>query len=425
MRFRSRRLHGRVLTGAAAGAIAVGILAGSFTTVASAAHKTKFSGSVTIGNVNASSGFFGEAGVSGNNGITMAVSALNANGGLLGKKIKLLFRDTNSTVAVAQSESKSLENTNHVVALFGSSNSSTAGAMESIATTYKTPFMIYGGNTVATVTSTYSPYAFQFDPNTYMEPPALAQYLAKLPSSKKPYLKYYFITPNYSFGRTEQSSFIAAMTKLGVKLEDLGTTYTTIGQPSFTSAISAAMATHPQIIFTTIFAGDIVTFIKEAESYGVFKDTAVSTFTGTTTLLALGKSTPTKNLILSDRAPFFEIHTAAMTKFTAAYHKKYGIWPSEWAVLGYSAVQSWAQGVQKAKSFGGTKVSKALAGYTVHTLKGTFNIEACDHQAVAPDYLWQTTSKMSKYGWPESTDAFISDAKAVLMPCSQAEKLRG
>ena len=416
----------RVVSVAAAGAIALGVTAVCLAGPASAASKTKFSGSVTIGVDSATSGFFGASGVSGNDGITMAVDALNASGGLLGKKVHVLFRNDNASVPTAEANTEGLLETDHVVALFGASTSSTAGVMESLATKYKTPLMIFNGNTVSTVTSTYSPYAFQLQPNTYMEPIGIAQFLAKEPSSKKPDLKYYFITPNYSFGRTEQSSFESSMSKLGVKLDDLGTSYTSIGQTSFTSAISAAAATHPQIIFTTIFGGDTVTFLKEAESYGLLKNTAVFVLTGTTTDLALGKSTPTKNLYLSDRAPFFEVHTAAMTKFVAAYHKKYGVWPSEWAVLGYSAVQSWAQGVEKAKSFGGTKVSKTLAGDTFHTLKGTFTIEACDHQAVVPDYFWASAPQVSsKYGFPLAKTVFISNPKDTLMSCSQAKSLRG
>ncbi len=351
----------------------------------------------------------------------MAVNAINKSGGLLGKKVLVDFRNDNASVPTAISNTQSLIQDDHVSALFGASTSSTVGAMESLATKYQLPLMIWNGNDIATVTTDYSKYAFQLQPNTYMEPLGAAQYLSKLP-----YRRYYFITPDYSFGRDDIDSFQASMKSLGIKLDNLGTSYTQIGQPSFTSAISAALATHPQMIFLGIFGGDEVTFIKQAESYNLFSKTAVFGPTGTDTLLALGKSTPTKNLYLNDRAPFFAIKTAAMKTFTNQFHTLYGSWPSEWGVLGYSAVQSWAQGVEKAKSFTGNAVSAALKGDTVHTLKGSFQFQACDNQAVVPDYFGKVASTVSaKYGFPLLTDLFVSSPTKTLMSCSQALKLRG
>ncbi|MGC9154991.1 MAG: ABC transporter substrate-binding protein [Ferrimicrobium sp.] len=393
----------------------------SSSSTSSSSSKSKFTGTVTIGVDTATSGFFGESGVDGDDGITMAVNAINKSGGLLGKKVLVDFRNDNASVPTAISNTQSLIQDDHVSALFGASTSSTVGAMESLATKYQLPLMIWNGNDIATVTTDYSKYAFQLQPNTYMEPLGAAQYLSKLP-----YRRYYFITPDYSFGRDDIDSFQASMKSLGIKLDNLGTSYTQIGQPSFTSAISAALATHPQMIFLGIFGGDEVTFIKQAESYNLFSKTAVFGPTGTDTLLALGKSTPTKNLYLNDRAPFFAIKTAAMKTFTNQFHTLYGSWPSEWGVLGYSAVQSWAQGVEKAKSFTGNAVSAALKGDTVHTLKGSFQFQACDNQAVVPDYFGKVASTVSaKYGFPLLTDLFVSSPTKTLMSCSQALKLRG
>jgi branched-chain amino acid transport system substrate-binding protein len=416
---RSRRFWRAGISAAAAAAMA----ATTFGTagVASATTAGKFTGTVTIGVDTATSGFFAESGIDGDRGITMAVNAINAGGGLLGKKVLVQFRNDNSSVPTATTNTQSLIEDNHVVALLGASTSSTVGAMEALATRYKIPLMIWNGNDIATVTSDYSPFAFQLQPNTYMEPLGAAQYLSKLA-----YRRYYFITPNYSFGRDDIDSFQASMKSLGIHLVNLGTSFTEIGQPSFTSDISAALATHPQMIFLGIFGGDEITFIKQAEGYNLFSKTAVFGPTGTDTILALGRSTPNKNLYLNDRAPFFAIHSPAMTSFTNSFHSLYHAWPSEWAVLGYSAVQSWAQGVQKAHSFGGTTVSKALTGDTVHTLKGTFQFEACDNQAIVPDYFGKVaTTVIPKYGFPLLTNLFVSSPTKTLMPCSQALKLRG
>jgi branched-chain amino acid transport system substrate-binding protein len=416
-----RRIRNRVFALGGVALTAAALAACGSSSSSTPASSSKFTGTVTIGVDTATSGFFGESGVDGDDGITMAVNTINKSGGLLGKKVDVVFRNDNASVPTAISNTQSMIQNDHVVALLGASTSSTVGAMESLATQYKIPLMIWNGNDIATVTKDYSKYAFQLQPNTYMEPLGAAQYLSKLP-----FRRYYFITPDYSFGRDDIDSFQASMKSLGIHLINLGVSYTQIGQPSFTSDISAALATHPQMIFLGIFGGDEVTFIRQAESYNLFSKTAVFGPTGTDTLLALKGSTPTKNLYLNDRAPFFAIHSAAMTSFTNEFHKLYGSWPSEWAILAYSAVQTWAQGVQKAHSFGGNAVSAALKGATIHSLRGTFQIEACDNQAVVPDYFGKVSSTiLPKYGFPLLTDLFVSSPTKTLMSCSEALSLRG
>lgn len=379
----------------------------------------RFNGTVTVGVPTVLTGPFAEFGTGADRGINDAIAAINASGGLLGKKVKPVFEDDGASVSSALTNSRSMVVSDHAVALFGASTSSTAAAEAGIAAQYKVPLLLWGGNDISLTTTDFNPYLFQLEPSTYMEPLAFAQYLSKLP-----YTRYYFISPNYSFGHDDVNEFVAEMKKLGVKLDVLGTSYVQLFLNNYDSYISAAMSTHPQVIFLGIFGGDEITFIKQAKSYGVFKTVKVAGPTGTDVLSALGSATP-PGMLLNDRAPFFGIKNPAAMAYAKSYHAKYHSWPTEWALLGYSAIQTWAQGVRKAGSFDGTKVSDALSGATVSTIRGSFTIRRCDHQAVVPDYFGTVASSTSAtYGFPLLTDIFVSDPAETLMPCSQAVALQ-
>lgn len=379
------------------------------------AASPQFSGSVTIGVPTVLTGPFAVFGQGADRGIQDAITKINSNGGLLGKEVKPIFEDDGGKVPAALTNARSMIVQDHAVALFGASSSATAAAEGGLAAQYKVPLLLWGGNDISLTTTDFSPYMFVLDPSTYMEPLAFAQYMSKLP-----YTRYYFIAPNYSFGRDDVNSFITQMKADGVKLDVLGKSFVPLFLNNYDSYISAAMSTHPQAIFLGIFAGDEVTFIKQAKTYGVFNTVKVAGPTGTDVLSALGSATPA-GMILNDRAPFFAIPNPAAMAYAQSYHTRYASWPTEWALLGYMSVQTWAQGVEKAGSFDGAKVAAALSGATVNTITGTFSIRSCDHQAVVPDYFGTVASSVNPtYGFPALTNVFISSPQQTLMPCAQA-----
>lgn len=364
---------------------------------------------MTIGVPTVLTGPFAEFGEGADRGISAEVAALNAKGGLLGKQVKVVFEDDGASVPAAITNTKSMILNDHAVAIFGASTSSTGAAEEALAGQYHVPYLMWGGNDISLTTTDFNHYAFQLEPSTYMEPLAAAQYLSKLP-----YRRYYFITPNYSFGRDDVNSFEASMKSLGINLDILGTSYVPLFLNDYGPYISAAMATHPQIIFLGIFGGDEITFLKQAATYNLFANTTVFGPTGTDVMLAMGSETPS-GIYLNDRAPFFALTNPEVPKLVNEYHLTYGGWPSEWYFLGMSAIQTWAQGVEKAHSFNGTKVADALSGATVSTIRGTFTIRPCDHQAIVPDYFFKTGTTISKYGFPTPEDVFVSNPQSTLM----------
>lgn len=381
-------------------------------------------GTVTIGESTTLSGPVAELGQSGLQGVQLAVSQLNSQGGLLGKKIKVVSADDAVTPATGASNARSMILNSHVAALFGPVSSAVAVAEEQVAAQQHTLVFFHTSNDSSLMTSHFTKYAFQIVPNTVMEPRAVADYLASKYGKKK--ITIGTLAPNYSFGTDTVASFLQALKDLHVNFTLVKQEWPPLGAADLTPYLAALVAAHPQYVFNAQYGGDLVAFTKQAESYGFFNHTKVIAMYDYAALAALGSAAPA-GAIGFDRAPFWAISSPQMTSFVQQFHAKYGQYPSEWAVLGYAAVQEWAYGVKKAGSFSADKVAAALPGASVPTAIGTVTIRACDHQAEIPEYVGVVSGQASsQYPGVRLWDsgAYVPPFSQIDMSCGQAQALQ-
>ncbi|MGH6681827.1 MAG: ABC transporter substrate-binding protein, partial [Bradyrhizobium sp.] len=363
-----------VSRGAALAGITVGTMLGGM--LSADAQDT-----VTIGQSTTLSGPIAELGVTGVNGIQMAVDAINASGGLLGKHVKLVTADDHLSPATGTSNIRNMSLSDKAVAIFGPVASSVGVAEATVAGQYKTPYFTFTSNDIKMTTTNFTKYTFQLVPNTVMEPRAIAKFLAAK-VGKKP-ITISTITPNYSFGRDTVDAFLKALKADGVKYTVKAQQTPPLGATQYTSYIATLLASPADYTFIGEYGGDLITLTKQAKGFGFFKKTNAMGFYDRAQLKALAGQVPA-GIIAWDRAPFWAMKGPGMQKFIDGYHKKYNEWPSAWAILGYASVQAWADGVKKAGSFSADKVVAALSGATEQVIYGPVTLRACDHQADVP-----------------------------------------
>ena len=170
-----------------------------------------------------------------------------------------------------------------------------------------------------------------------------------------------------------------------------------------------------------------MTLTKQGNGAGLFKNGNVYAGYWMGALQALGADAPA-GVISSDRAkPFYESPTPEMQAFTKTYHEKFNSWPTSWAILAYSAVETWADGVKKAGSFDSDKVVDALSGATVKSaLRGEFKIRACDHMAEVPEYMGILSAEVNQdYGVRTLTEVKEIPASESMMSCEAKKTLQG
>jgi branched-chain amino acid transport system substrate-binding protein len=369
------------------------------------------------------SGSIAELGRTGLRGIQMALDRINAEGGLLGKQIRLVSADDGAFPANGVSNVRHMILVDKAVAIFGPATSAVGTAVETVAGQYRLPVFFHMANDIQITTSNFTKYAFELVPNTVMEPRAIAYYFAEnvAPKTGGKKLKIATITPNYSYGRDTVEVFLKTLRELRVNFEVVAQELPQLGATDYTSYISALLAAHPDYVFAAIFGGDLITFTKQAQGFNFFKQTRIVGFYDQVALRVLGADSP-EGAIGWNRAPFWAENGPGFSEFLADYRAKFHDAPSPWAITGYSAVQVWAYGVRKAGSFDADKVVAALSGATVPTIRGEITLRACDHQAEVPEFIGPVSAKIDpQYGQPIYSHTVIVAADKTMLTCTQAK----
>lgn len=403
------------------------MLTGLTACAGSASSSASGSGSgdtVTVGESTTLSGSIASLGQTGLQGVQLAIADLNAHGGVLGKKVKLVSADDAVTPATGLSNVRTMIQADNAVAIFGPVASSIASAEQQFTNAHRIPIFFHTSNDIGLTTKGFSKYTFQTVPNTVMEPRAVADYLAQNFAGKTVTIATF--APNYSFGQDTVAGFIQALKDLHVNFQLVKQEFPPLGATDIGSYLAAIESAQPQFVFNAQFGGDLVTFTKQAQSYGLFNKAKVIAMYDYSVLQALGSAAPA-GAIGFDRSPFWTQSTPSMTTFVKAFQAKYGDYPSEWATLGYASVQQWAWGVEKAKSFSGDAVSTALSGASAPTILGSPQIRACDHQSELPEYV----GTVSAQGDPQAggvhlwnTPAFQAPFDQIADSCAQMQALQ-
>ena len=351
---------------------------------------------------------YSEAGIK---GIKMATEEINAKGGLLGKKLEYVVRDTEGKVDVAVREVKDLILREKVNFLIGPCSSGTGLAMQVVHTEYKILRIAPIANTEAQTVDKFSPYFVQVVPNTYMEAIAATRYLQKkVPKAKK----FATIGPDYEFGRREEAAFTEEIKRLVPGVEIVYEAWPKLGEKDFTAFITAIMAKKPDAVHGSLFGGDIVSFTKQAAPYGFFEKIPFIALYDFPVLLALGADAP-EGTFGFGRGCFFMDPNPKMMEFPEKFQKATGAYPDAWAVQNYDSVYLLKAAVEKAKTVDTDAVVKAIEGMPFEGLRQGFSIRALDHMGTVPCYQG-TIAKDPKYPFKIWKDISRVPGEQVIRP---------
>jgi hypothetical protein len=126
------------------------------------------------------------------------------------------------------------------------------------------------------------------------------------------------------------------------------------------------------------------------------------------------------------RAPFFALTNSKLTTFINHYRATYnGEYPSDWAVMDYDAVMTWAKAANAAGSFDSDKVVKQLSGHTFSSLRGyNFTIRSQDLQANVGETIGTTADSSGKFPFPYLSPVTNLKGDDIIMPINLVKELQ-
>ena len=334
-------------------------------------------------------------------GAQMAVDEINAKGGVLGRKLELLVRDSKANADEAVRVSRELIIKDNVDFLVGTLTSAEAPAVSTVAKENKIVFIAPASETMMLTDAAHiHPYVFRIATNTDIEGLAGATEMARWKDVKTVAT----ISPDYAYGRDVEKAFIAALKKLRPDITIVDQQWPKLSEPDFTAFINAQMSKKPDAVHCSLFAGDFVTFAKEAAPLGYFQAVKNRVVDGavvgsTDEAQALGADYPF-GIIADAYDPVIwgggnepPEHKQFIADLKAFAHEQYA---SSWSVIGYQSIYALAGGIKKAGDTKSDDVSKALAGLTFDTPVGKRTFSVKSHETFAPEY-WGTMVKEGAY----------------------------
>ena len=315
-------------------------------------------------------------------GAMMFVEELNAKGGVLGRKIELIVRDSKADANEAVRIAREMILKDNVDFLVGTLTSAEGPAVSVVAKENKIVFIAPIPKTdQLTAADKLHPYVFRVAANTTIEGRSAAEIVAKWPVTKVATIAF-----DYAYGQDVTKAFVDQIKKIKPSVQIVDQQWPKLGEQDYNPFINAQMAKKPEAIVSSIWGGFFVTYSKQAKALGMF-DAVKYNFIGLgeaatpETTKSMGADYPV-GIWGNSYDAFYWGETQAHRDYTQRISKYLkDDYPSSWAIQGYIGMEFLAEAIKKAGSTDSDKVSKALLGLTIDTPIGKQTIREKDHQA--------------------------------------------
>ena len=324
-------------------------------------------------------------------GMELAVSEINAKGGVIGKKLELISRDDNANPGDAVRVAEELISREKVDVLAGAFLSNTGLALTDFAKQKKFFYLAAEPLTDKIVWSSGNRYTYRLRPSTYMQVAMLVPEAVKL--KKK---RWAVVYPNYEYGQSSVATFKQLLKAAQPDVEFVGEQAPPLGKVDAGSVVQALADSKPDAIFNVLFGADLSKFVREGNTRGLFKNReVVSVLTGEPEYLdALKDEAPTGWVVTG--YPWQSVKTPEHKAFLDAYQAKFKDYPRVGSVVGYTAIYSIAEGVKKAGSTDTEKLIAAFKGLELMSPFGKFHYRAQDNQSTMGAYVGKTKNDGGK-----------------------------
>ncbi|WP_025597783.1 ABC transporter substrate-binding protein [Burkholderia sp. WSM2230] len=327
-------------------------------------------------------------------GVQFAIDSLNQRGGVLGQRVTFDKQDNGTNPQRAISQANALVEAGASLLLSPISSGSTIAVSKMVSARLKVPMCVAVSAAEEITMKDYQPYVFSMAPTTYMLMRALTARLAK-----QPYRRYALLVPDYAGGRSAAARFKAFLKEMNPQAQIVVEEYPKLGALDYTASINKILAVKPDYVWAQVFGADLVTFSKQANAVGFFKqiNNHFMTVVDGDTLKMLGENAPigTEGY---QYAPFNYLgKTPQAQQFVLQFKFSTGDYPSDWASVAYDCVMTWAQAVNAAKSTRPDAVMRAIETGTFDTLRGKVRFGQYDHEAEVPVYFGKVV-KGDQYG---------------------------
>ena len=311
----------------------------------------------------------------------IAVEDVNADGGVMGRKVELVTRDSEFKPEVTKRKATELLDVEKAPFLVGALVGFEGIALSEVGCKNEVVVAFFGQNFL-TVKGKMCKYQFGNNLTPYQTAASAARFAAQQKMGKK----WHMLANNYSWPQMFERAYSIVAKQVGA--EWTGVTWAPLGTRDFLPFLPKVAAAKADVVFITTWAADQVACAKQVQEFGLARQAQViHSITELTFAEAAGKGVYENFYTgmpwywhLKDQYPaskrYYDRHFALRERA-----------PSGYAASTYSTVRVLLDTAREIKSLESDKIVRALEGRKFQYLKGPEHIRACDHVNIQDVYL--------------------------------------
>ena len=321
-------------------------------------------------------------------GIDLAAAEINAQGGIMGRQIEILYEDMKTDPKTAAEKARKLVQRDEVIAVAGPITSSGRNAMVPHMMRLKTP-LLYATNYEGADDEGggCGRYLFFFNTVPNQDTAPLIPYLKREGIGTS----YYMFGANYVWPRNMFKAAKAMIAETGGRT--LAEEYTPFGVTDFTSVIRKVAASGADILLFALPGADGITFIKQAEEFGLMNNLTVAFLGFSETYLGAFGRGKGKNMYVS--VPFVaSSDEPGVIDFVARVRRMHGpdTGVSHYVMTHYNALKALKTGLERAGTISREAAVDGMAGLNFTIPTGAASITPADHHIAMNMYIARTES---------------------------------
>lgn len=339
------------------------------------------------------------------NSFEMAVAKINANGGINGKNLELLFEDDTGKPDVARSAAEKLIDKDKVVMLGGGYGSSETFAVAGVAQQNRIPFLVNTGS-ADKITEQGWNYVFRLNPPVSAYPQGLESFLTEVVKPKTAAILY----EDSAFGTSGSKNFAKTCDNLGIKVL-LNEGYSK-GGVDFKPLLVNVKQANPDLVYMISYVMDAALLMTQSMELREMPKLFVGGGAGFTLPEFQKNAGKAANMVFSATLWYQTLPYPGAQEYYNDYVKKYGKTTEYHGAEGYAAAQVIADALKRAKSMSRDDVREALAATDTMTVFGPVKFISYDkktNQNKLPTYLVQWIDGKLELVWPkdEASKAYV------------------
>ena len=361
---------------------------------------------IKVGMVTISSGRVAMLGTSSSSGALFEFEKFNAAGGLGGRPIELVVRDSKGKPEESARLARELVNSDGCVAILDADSSAAAFAIQEVARDLGMLTIHMGETSSLTADPKIrTPSAFRSARQSIHDCVAAGFYAGKI-AKDKGLNKWMGCSPDYAYGRDSNQLFFEFLKHFHKDAELIGESWPKLFQADYTEQLTKILQAKPQAIYTCHWGGDLTAFIDQSSIFNLFAQMQVFAINVADYAIVTAVKNLPKGIHSGTRYLASYPKTETNAKWSADYRARFKEFPLNWSWENATAATFLTEAIKKTNSADPKKMIEAITGMTIDSpfgVNGKITMRAEDNTIINYATGWGSTIP---------TDPFVPDIVA-------------